>query len=134
MILLSKEQKIFVMKIADVDYEDKDNASIESICVGNDYEPVIKFKDGSKVVFDWKEISGAAIVFKEQEENKGNKRMHVHMNPNATEQDEREWEIFLVNLYVESLINENLNEKNTKEMTRIAKILSDKYLGWEKNV
>lgn len=47
------------MKIADVDYEDEDNASIESICVGNDYEPVIKFKDGSKVVFDWKEICGA---------------------------------------------------------------------------
>lgn len=70
MILLSKEQKIFVMKIADVDYEDKNNASIESICVGNDYEPVIKFKDGSKVVFDWKEICGAAIIFKEQEENK----------------------------------------------------------------
>lgn len=70
MILLSKEQKIFVMKIADVDYEDEDNASIESICVGNDYEPVIKFKDGSKAVFDWKEICGAAIIFKEQEENK----------------------------------------------------------------
>lgn len=59
--------------------------------------------------------------------------MHVHMNPNATEQDEREWEIYLVNLYVESLINENLNEKNTKEITRIAKLLSDKYLGGEKN-
>lgn len=59
--------------------------------------------------------------------------MHVHMNPNATEQDEREWEIFLVNLYVEGLINENLNEKNTKEITRIAKLLSDKYLGGEKN-
>lgn len=55
------------------------------------------------------------------------------MNPNATEQDEREWEIFLVNLYVEGLINENLNEKNTKEITRIAKLLSDKYLGGEKN-
>lgn len=59
--------------------------------------------------------------------------MHVHKNPNATEQDEREWEIFLVKLLVESLINENLNEKNTKEITRIAKILSDKYLGGEKN-
>lgn len=59
--------------------------------------------------------------------------MHVHMNPNATEQDKREWEIFLVNLYVESLINENLNEKNTKEITRIAKLLSDKYLGGKKN-
>ena len=54
------------------------------------------------------------------------------MNPNATEQDEREWEIFLVNLFVESLINENLNEKNTKEITRIAKLLSDKYLQEEK--
>lgn len=62
------------------------------------------------------------------------KRMHVHKNPNATEQDEREWEIFLVNLFVESLVNEYLNEKNTKEITRIAKILSDKYLGGEKNV
>ena len=71
MILLSKEQKIFAMRIADVDYEDEENASIESICVGNDYEPVIKFKDGSKVVFDWKEICEAAINFKKQEENKG---------------------------------------------------------------
>lgn len=58
--------------------------------------------------------------------------MHVYMNPNATGQDEREWEIYLVNLYVESLINENLNDKNTKEITRIAKLLSDKYLQEEK--
>lgn len=55
------------------------------------------------------------------------------MNPNATEQDEREWEILLVNLYVESLINEKLNEKNTKEITRIAKLLSDKYLQGAEN-
>lgn len=58
--------------------------------------------------------------------------MHVHMNPNATEQDVREWEIFQVKLLVEGLVNEYLNEKNTKELTRIAKILSDKYLGEEK--
>lgn len=54
--------------------------------------------------------------------------MHVHMNPNATEQDVREWEIFQVKLLVEGLVNDYLNEKNTKELTRIAKILSDKYL------
>ncbi len=65
---------------------------------------------------------------------KKNKSMHVHMNPNATEQDEREWEIFQVKLLVEGLVNEYLNEKNTKELTRIAKLLSDKYLGGEKNV
>lgn len=74
MKLLSKDQKIIVMRIAiriaDV-INDKYDSSIENICVGNDYEPVIQFKDGSKVVFDWKEICGAAIVFKEQEENKG---------------------------------------------------------------
>lgn len=58
--------------------------------------------------------------------------MHVHMNPNATEQDVREWEIFQVKLLVEGLINEKLNKKNTEELTRIAKILSDKYLQEEK--
>lgn len=62
----------------------------------------------------------------------GGKKMHVHMNPNATEQDVREWEIFQVKLLVEGLINEKLNKKNTEELTRIAKILSDKYLQEEK--
>lgn len=56
------------------------------------------------------------------------------MNLNATEQDVREWEIFQVKLLVEGLVNEKLNKKNTKEITRIAKLLSDKYLGEEKNV
>lgn len=60
--------------------------------------------------------------------------MHVHMNPRATEQDVREWEIFQVKLLVEGLVNAYLNEENKKELTRIAKILSDKYLGGEKNV
>lgn len=59
--------------------------------------------------------------------------MHVHMNPKATEQDVREWEIFQVKLLVEGLVNVYLNEENKKELTRIAKILSDKYLGGEKN-
>lgn len=54
--------------------------------------------------------------------------MHVHMNPNATEQDVREWEIFQVKLLVEGLVNDYLNEKNTRELTRIAEILRDKYL------
>ena len=54
------------------------------------------------------------------------------MNPTATEQDVREWEIFKVKLLVQGLVNEYLNEKNTEELTRIAKILRDKYLQEEK--
>lgn len=61
--------------------------------------------------------------------------MHVHMNPRATKHDVHEWEIFQVKLLVAGLINENLNKKNTKELTRIAKLLSDKYLlGVKENV
>lgn len=50
------------------------------------------------------------------------------INPSATEQSLHEWEIFQVKLLVERLINVNLNEKNTKDITRIAEILRDKYL------
>lgn len=50
------------------------------------------------------------------------------INPSATDQDVYEWEILQIKLLVERMINVNLNEKNTKEITRIAKLLRDKYL------
>lgn len=50
------------------------------------------------------------------------------LNPSASDQDVHEWEILQVKLLVERLINVNLNEKNTKDITRIAEILRGKYL------
>lgn len=53
---------------------------------------------------------------------------HMRLNPSATDQDVHEWEILQVKLLVERIINVNLNEKNTKDITRVAEILRDKYL------
>lgn len=50
------------------------------------------------------------------------------INPSSTDQDLHEWEILQVKLLVERIINVNLSEKNTKDITRIAEILRDKYL------
>lgn len=70
MKLLNKDTLILRVKVGDIT-EDDSNVPIDRISVTNSYEPIIEFKDGSKVIFDWKEICGAAIIFKEQEENKG---------------------------------------------------------------
>lgn len=53
---------------------------------------------------------------------------NMRINPSATNQDIHEWEILQVKLLIERLINVNLNEKNTKDITRIAEILRGKYL------
>lgn len=53
---------------------------------------------------------------------------NMRLNPSATNQNIYEWEILQVKLLVERMINVNLNEKNTKDITRIAEILRDKYL------
>lgn len=52
----------------------------------------------------------------------------MRLNPWATEQEVHEWKILQVKLLVEGLINVYLNEKNTKDITRVAEILKDKYL------
>lgn len=50
------------------------------------------------------------------------------LNPGSTDQEVHEWKILQVKLLVEGLINVYLNEKNTKDITRIAELLRDKYL------
>ena len=50
------------------------------------------------------------------------------ISPYATDQDIYEWKILQVKLLVEQLINVDLDEKNTKDITRVAEILRDKYL------
>lgn len=50
------------------------------------------------------------------------------LNPGSTDQEVHEWKILQVKLLVEGLINVYLNEKNRKNITRVAEILKDKYL------
>lgn len=52
----------------------------------------------------------------------------MRLNPYTTNQEIYEWKILQVKLLVEGLINVYLNEKNTKDITRIAELLRDKYL------
>lgn len=53
---------------------------------------------------------------------------HMRINPSSTDQDVHEWKILQVKLLVEGLINVYLNEKNLKDITRVAEILRDKIL------
>ena len=69
MKLLNKDTLILRVKVGDVT-EDDSNMPIDKISVTNRYEPIIEFKDGSKVIFDWNDLCEAAITFKIQEENK----------------------------------------------------------------
>lgn len=69
MKLLNKDTLILRVKVGDVTEDDSDTP-INMISVTNNYEPIIEFKDGSKVVFDWNDLCEAAITFKIQEENK----------------------------------------------------------------
>jgi hypothetical protein len=74
MKLLNKDALILRLHIGDIT-EDKSNVPIEAISVTNNHEPIIEFKDGSKVIFDWNELCEAARNFKIQHdlENKGGK-------------------------------------------------------------
>lgn len=69
MKLLNKDTLILRVKVGDI-IKDDSNMPIDKISLTNSYEPIIEFKDGSKVVFDWNDLCEAAITFKIQEENK----------------------------------------------------------------
>ena len=69
MKLLNKDTLILRVEVGDIT-EDDSNMPIDKISVTNRYEPIIEFKDGSKVVFDWNELCEAARTFKILEENK----------------------------------------------------------------
>ena len=69
MKLLNKDTLILRVEVGDIT-EDDSNMPIDKIIVTNSYEPIIEFKAGSKVVFDWNDLCEAAITFKIQEENK----------------------------------------------------------------
>lgn len=69
MKLLNKDTLILRVEVGDIT-EDDSNMPIDRISATNCYEPIIEFKDGSKVVFDWKELCEVARTFKILEENK----------------------------------------------------------------
>lgn len=69
MKLLNKDTLILRVKVGDIT-EDDSNVPIDKISVTNSYEPIIEFKDGSKVVFDWNELCEMARNYKKQEERK----------------------------------------------------------------
>ncbi len=69
MKLLNKDTLILRVKVGDIT-EDDSNVPIDKISVTNSYEPIIEFKDGSKVVFDWIELCEMARNYKKQEERK----------------------------------------------------------------
>lgn len=69
MKLLNKDTLILTVAVGDIT-EDDSNMPIDKISVTNGYEPIIEFKDGRKVVFDWNELCEAARTFKILEENK----------------------------------------------------------------
>ena len=69
MKLLNKDTLILRVKVGDIT-EDDSNVPIDKISVTNSYEPIIEFKDGSKVLFDWNELCEMARNYKKQEERK----------------------------------------------------------------
>lgn len=73
MELLNKDTLILRVKVGDVTEDDSDTP-INMISVTNNYEPIIEFKDGSKVIFDWNELCEMARNYKKQEENKGEEK------------------------------------------------------------
>lgn len=50
---------------------------IDKICVGVDQVPIINFKDGTRVIFSWKELCEMAVNFKKKEEEKAKKSPHT---------------------------------------------------------
>lgn len=70
MKLLSKNKLVMQMLVGKVE-EDPDG--VDRICVGMSQNPIINFKDGTKVSFSWEELCEMAVNFKKKEESKENK-------------------------------------------------------------
>ena len=72
MKLLSKNKLIMQVLVGKiVDEQDKDELDgVDKICVGMSQNPIINFKDGTKVIFSWEELCEMAADFKKKEETK----------------------------------------------------------------
>lgn len=63
MKFISKERLLPRTIVRDVEEDDE----VESICVLNDFAPVVDFKDGSKVIFPWDYLCKVAKKFKKKQ-------------------------------------------------------------------
>ena len=70
MKLLNKNKLIMQVLVGEV-REDPDG--VDRICVGMSQNPIINFKDGTRVIFSWEELCEMAVNFKKKEESKENK-------------------------------------------------------------
>lgn len=75
MKLLSKNKLIMQVLVGKIeDEQDKDELNgVDKICVGMSQNPIINFKDGTKVIFSWEELCKMAINYKKKEESRENK-------------------------------------------------------------
>ncbi len=67
MKLLDKNKLIMQVLVGTVK-EDPDG--VDKICVGMSQNPIINFKDGTRVIFSWEELCEMAVNFKKKEESK----------------------------------------------------------------
>lgn len=67
MKLLSKNKLIMQVLVGTVK-EDPDG--VDRICIGMSQNPIINFKDGTRVIFSWEELCEMAVNFKKKEESK----------------------------------------------------------------
>lgn len=76
MKLLSKNKLTMQVLIREIeDEQDKDELDgVDKICVGINQNPIINFKDGTKVIFSWQELCEMAADFKEKEEVEENEQ------------------------------------------------------------
>lgn len=70
MKLLSKNNLIMQTLVGEIeDEQDKDELDgVDKICIGMNQNPIINFKDGTKVIFSWEELCNMAADFKKKEE------------------------------------------------------------------
>lgn len=70
MKLLNKNKIIMQALVGEIeDEQDKDELDgVDKICVGMNQNPIINFKDGTKVIFSWQELCEMAADFKKKEE------------------------------------------------------------------
>lgn len=70
MKLLSKNKLTMQVLVGEIeDEKDKEKlGGVNKLCVGLSQNPIINFKDGTKVIFSWQELCEMAANFKEKEE------------------------------------------------------------------
>lgn len=70
MKLLSKNKLVMQVLVGKIEDEQDKNEidEVDKICVGMSQNPIINFKDGTKVIFSWEELCKMAINYKKKEE------------------------------------------------------------------